>query len=76
VELPDKLKAEVARRASGVPGGDAAWVAEAVREKLIACAELEYLEGRAAMGSRKAYERVMRKVPAAAAVPGDEREGA
>jgi hypothetical protein len=75
VELPAELKAEVARRAGGVPGGEAAWVAEAVREKLAACAELEYLEGRAAKGSRAAYERVLGKVPAAAPVPGDEREG-
>jgi hypothetical protein len=74
VELPADLKAEVARRASGVPGGEAAWVAEAVREKLAACAEVEYLEGRAAKGSRAAYERVLAKVPAATPVPGDERQ--
>jgi hypothetical protein len=45
-------------------------------EKLAACAELEYLEGRAAKGSRAAYERVLGKVPAATPVPGDERERA
>jgi hypothetical protein len=73
VELPAELQAEVARRASQKPGGESAWVADAVREKLAACAQLEYLENRAARGSREAYERVLAKVPAAPPVPGDER---
>jgi hypothetical protein len=75
VELPAELKAEIARRAGEVPGGESAWVAQAVREKLAACAELEYLEGRAAKGSREAFERVLAKVPAAGPAPGDERGG-
>jgi hypothetical protein len=74
VELPAELRAEIAGRAGGVPGDEAAWVAQAVWEKLAACAELEYLEGRAAKGGRAAYERVLGKVPAAAPVPGDERD--
>lgn len=73
VELPAELQAEVARRASQKPGGESAWVAEAVREKLAACAQLDYLEARAARGSRDAYERVLAKVPAVEPVPGDER---
>lgn len=73
VELPAELQAEVARRASQNPGGASAWVAEAVREKLAACAQMEYLEARAARGSRDAYERVLAKVPVAEPVPGDER---
>ncbi len=73
VELPAELHEEVARRASQQPGGESAWVADAVREKLAACAELEYLEARAARGSREAYERVLAKVPAAEPVSGDER---
>jgi hypothetical protein len=73
VELPAELQAEVARRASRQPGGEAAWVADAVREKLAACAELESLEARAARGSREAYERVLAKVSAVESVPGDER---
>lgn len=75
VELPAELKAEVARRIAGAPGGESAWVAQAVREKLAACAELEYLEERAAKGSRERYERVLAKAPAVAPVPGDERAG-
>lgn len=75
VELPAELQMEVARRAGQKPGGESAWVAEAVREKLAACAQLEYLESRAARGSREAYERVLAKVPAAPPVPGDERPG-
>jgi hypothetical protein len=73
VELPAELQAEVARRAGQNPGGESAWVADAVREKLAACAQLEYLEARAARGSRDAYERVLAKVPPAEPVPGDER---
>jgi len=73
VELPPELQPEVARRASRQTGGESAWVADAVREKLAACAQLEYLEARAACGSRDAYERVLGKAPAIEPVPGDER---
>src|ERR1017187_3687813 len=62
VELPAELQAEIARRASQKPGGESAWVADAVREKLEACAQLDYLESRAAHGSREAYDRVLSKV--------------
>jgi hypothetical protein len=74
VELPAELQAEVARRAGQKPGGESAWVADAVREKLAACAQLEYLEARAARGSRDAYERVLANVPAIEPTPGDERQ--
>ena len=70
VELPSELQAEVARRASQKPGGESAWVADAVREKLAACAQLEYLENRAARGNRETYDRVLAKVPAAPPLPG------
>src|SRR5207244_11911545 len=73
VELPAELQAEVARRASQKPGGESAWVADAVREKLAACAQLEYLENWAARGSREGDEGVLARVPAAPPVPGDER---
>jgi len=73
VELSAELQAEIARRASQKPGGESAWVEDAVREKLAACAQMEYLEARAARGSRDAYERVLAKVPAVEPVPGDER---
>lgn len=72
IELPAELRAEVARWASDGPDGESAWVAEAVREKLAACAELAYLEGRAARGSQEAFDRVLAKVPAAQPVAGDE----
>ena len=72
VELPSELQPEVARRA-GQSRSESAWVADAVREKLEACAQLEYLEARAARGSREAYERVLSKVPAAPPMAGDER---
>jgi hypothetical protein len=73
VELPAELQAEVARRARQNQGGEAAWVADAVREKLEACAQMEYLESRAAGGNREAYDRVLSKVPAVPPLPGDER---
>jgi hypothetical protein len=73
VELPAELWAEVARRAGPGPGGEAAWVVAAVREKLAACAEVEYLEKRAARGDRAAFDRVLAKVPAVPPLPGDEQ---
>jgi hypothetical protein len=72
IELPPDLRAEVARRVGGDPAAAARWVAEAVRERLAALAELEYLEARAARGSRAAFERVLDKVPATEPAPGDE----
>ncbi len=72
LELPAELQAEVARRVGSIPGGESAWVAEAVREKLAACTQLDYLQGRGAKGNRQAYERVLSNVPAAAPIPGDE----
>jgi hypothetical protein len=73
VELPSELQPEVARRAGQGQGSESAWVADAVREKLAACSQLEYLESRAARGTREAYARVLAKVPAVAPSPGDER---
>jgi hypothetical protein len=73
VELPDELRDEIARRAGQEAGGESAWVAEAVREKLAACAELESPEARAAQGNRGAFARVLAKVPAVEPMPGDER---
>lgn len=72
IELPPAVRAEVARRTGGDPSAEAAWVAEAVRERLVALAELEYLEERAARGSRAAFDRVLGKVPATNPAPGDE----
>ena len=48
VELPAESQAKVARRGVWEPSEESAWAAEAVREKLAACAELEYLEARVA----------------------------
>ena len=73
VELPAELRSEVARRVGPEPDREAEWVADAVREKLAACAQLEYLEARAARGSRAAYERALSKVPAVDPVDEDKR---
>ena len=73
VELPEGLRAEVAGRVARLGISESAWLEEAVREKLAADAEREYLEGRAARGDRAAFERVLAKVPASDPLSGDER---
>jgi hypothetical protein len=72
IELPADVRAAVASRTGGDPAAEAAWVAEGIRERLTALGEVEYLEARAARGSREAFERVLAKAPAVAPVPGDE----
>jgi hypothetical protein len=66
IEVPDDLRGEIARRTGPRGMSESAWVLEAVREKLAADAQLEYLE------AREAYDRVLAKVPAADPMPGDE----
>ena len=73
VELPAELRDEIARRGGTEPGAEAEWVVNAVREKLAACQQLEYLGQRAARGRREAYRRVLSKVPDVEPLPGDER---
>ena len=73
LELPETLRAEIASRLARMGTSEAAWMEAAVREKLAADSQLEYLERRAARGDRRAYERVLAKVPAADPEPGDER---
>ena len=51
---------------------EAAWVAEAVRQRLAAYAVREYMAARGARGSREAFERVLDKAADAPPVPGDE----
>ena len=63
IELPPDVRAAVARRAGGDPAAEAAWVADAVRERLAALAELEYLEAGADRGSREAFERCWPRRP-------------
>jgi hypothetical protein len=72
IELPPDVEAEVARRAGDGPSAQAAWVAEAVRQRLAGLTALEYLEARAARGDRAAFDRVLQKVPAVNPSPGDE----
>jgi hypothetical protein len=71
VELPEGLRAEVAGQVAQRGISESAWVEEAVREKLAADAELEYLAARAARGNRGAFEQVLSKVPAADPLPDD-----
>lgn len=73
LELPEDIRKEVARRSGADPAREAEWVADAVRQRLAALAEMEQLEQRAARGSREAFDRVLNKVPAVPPLPGDER---
>ncbi len=73
VELPEGLRAEVAELVARRGLSVSAWLEEAVREKVAADTELEYLAVRAARGDRGAFERVLAKVPTAEPLPGDVR---
>jgi hypothetical protein len=71
VELPSDIQSEL--RALGLVEEShlAAWVAEAVREKLATSKQLAYLKGRAARGEREAFRQVLDKVPPAELVDED-----
>lgn len=72
LELPDELREAVAGEALRRGVSEAAWLAEAAREKLAAEAELAYLADRGARADRAAYERALGRVPATTPEPGDE----
>lgn len=73
LEVPDGVKAAVAGEAARRGVSEAAWLEEAVREKLAAEAELAQLRARAARADRAAFDAVLNKVPAARPDAGDER---
>jgi hypothetical protein len=73
LELSEALRAALADEASRRGVSEAAWIEEAVREKLAAESQLAYLAGRGARADRAAYENVLNRVPAAPPEPGDER---
>jgi hypothetical protein len=64
VELPAELRSELEGLGLTEEAGLAAWVADAVRQRLSAERQLRYLEDRAARGDRAAFDRVLAKVPA------------
>lgn len=64
VELPSELQSELEDLGLADEAHLAAWVAEAVRDKLAASKQLAYLEERAARGDRDAFRQVLAKVPA------------
>jgi len=63
VELPSELQSELRELGLVDEARLAAWVTEAVREKLAASKQLAYLEERAARGDRDAFRQVLAKVP-------------
>jgi hypothetical protein len=73
LEVPDAVREAVAGEASRRGLTEAAWLEEAVREKLAAEAELAHLRARAARADRAAFDAVLSKVPAAPPEPGDAR---
>jgi hypothetical protein len=64
VELPSELRSELRELGLVEEAHLAAWVAEAVREKLATSKQLAYLEERAARGNQEAFRQVLAKVPA------------
>lgn len=73
VELPDDLRAEVAKEAARQGVSESVWLEHAAREKLSDTKQLALLASRAEKGDRDAYLRVLDKVPAVAPDAGDER---
>jgi len=63
IELPTELRSELEALGLTEEAHMAAWVADAVRLKLSAAKQLQYLEGRAARGNREAFQQVLAKVP-------------
>jgi metal-responsive CopG/Arc/MetJ family transcriptional regulator len=63
VELPGELASELASLGLTSESRISEWVADAVRQKLSAAKQMEYLQTRAARGDRNAFENVMSKVP-------------
>jgi N-acetyl-beta-hexosaminidase len=63
VELPPELQTELKNLGLVDESHLAAWIAEAVREKLAASKQKAYLEERAAHGDREGFRSVLGKVP-------------
>jgi hypothetical protein len=64
IELPAELASELALLGLTSESKVSDWVADAIRQKLSAAKQSDYLEGRAARGDRAAFERIMAKIPA------------
>jgi predicted transcriptional regulator len=75
LRLPDSLHQKVRELAAQDDISINQFIATAVAEKMSALLTLDYLKERAARGSRDAFERVLRKVPNRAPLPGDEWAG-
>lgn len=73
LEVPDAVREAVAGEAARRGLTEAAWLEEAVREKLAAEAELAQLRARAARADRAAFDAVLSKVPVAPPELGDAR---
>ena len=63
LELPSELQLELEKLGLVDESRLAAWVVDAVREKLAASRQLAYLERRAARGNRDAFRQVLPEVP-------------
>lgn len=63
IELPIELKSELEALGLTEEARVSAWVADAIRLKLSAAKQLQYLESRATRGSREAFQHVLAKVP-------------
>ena len=61
VEIPSEIQSELSELGLVEQTRVAAWVVEAVREKLAASKQIAYLELRAARGNREAFHQVLQK---------------
>ncbi len=63
IELPTELRSELEALGLTEETRVSAWVADAIRLKLSAAKQLQYLESRATRGDREAFRGVLAKVP-------------
>ena len=74
VRLPDSLHHKARELAKRDHVSMNQMIAAALGEKIAALATEEYLDARAARGSRAAFRRVLARVPSRPPLPGDERQ--
>jgi predicted transcriptional regulator len=72
LRLPESLHQKVKELAERDATSINQFIATAVAEKTAALLTVEYLADRAARGDRTAVNRILRRVPARAPLPGDE----
>ena len=73
LELPAALREKVQEQAARQSLSEAAFIEEALEQKLAAIDQLRYLEERAQKGNRQRFRELRAKVPAVEPAPEDRR---